>query len=184
MNILDKLKEKFDTVEPIFDYEIYELGFSDEDIADTLEQNKFEELIGVSEIPCRIFYIVGYSDFLNDYIRLFNTSESVITKYFLGKNFEFGFYYGLTLQNKLGLSTQVPAKIYIQSNKAKQNMNVGYFVIISNEDYVKDDSNYICLAEILNFKGEFEYDISLIYEDLSKKCTDLNKLNMYKSRRI
>ena len=38
MNILGILKEKFSPTEPIFDYEIYDLGYSDRDIDDTLEK--------------------------------------------------------------------------------------------------------------------------------------------------
>ena len=44
MNILNELKSRFEVAEPIFDYEIYDLGYTDSDIDDTLESNIFEEL--------------------------------------------------------------------------------------------------------------------------------------------
>lgn len=45
MNKLSIVKEKFDIIEPIFDYELYELGFSD-DISYTLVENVFDGLLG------------------------------------------------------------------------------------------------------------------------------------------
>lgn len=179
MNILSELKSKFDIAEPIFDYEIAQMGYSIEDIEETLEINVFEEILGVDFIPCRIFYLVGYSDFTQDYIKLYDSSISVIEKYFLGYNFEFGYYSGLTLTNKLGLSTQVPSKVSIQSNKATEFIDTQFVSITPNSSYSRDDLDYICLAEILKFNGRPEYDLSEIVQNLKSKCADEVKLAKY-----
>lgn len=68
MNILDILKNKYKECEPIFDYEIYALGFTDKDIEDTIKDNEFEELDKIDIVPCRIFYLVGYNEKFNIYI--------------------------------------------------------------------------------------------------------------------
>lgn len=179
MNILNELKAKFDTVEPIFDYEIYEMGYSDTDIADTLEENVFEEVAGVVIVPCRVFCLVSYSELLVDYIRLFNTSESIITKYFIGNNFEYGFYYGLTLQNKLGISTQVPRQVFLQSNRIDKDIEYACYTIISNTTYTASDKSYICLSEILNYDGCIEYNIKDKLDRLKNECTDKELLSKY-----
>lgn len=182
MNRLEELKSKFDIAEPIFDYELTEMGFSDKDIKDTLEENVFEELFGVDYVPCRIFYIVGYSDFTKDYIRLYDSSLSIIEKYYIGKDFDYGYYFGLTLQNKIGLSTQVPSKVYIKSNRAVSNISNDLFVIESDICYSRSDLEYIYLAEVLNFNGRPEYDISEIVNTLKSKCVDEKKLERYLNR--
>lgn len=179
MNILNELKSRFEVAEPIFDYEIYDLGYTDSDIIDTLESNVFEELSGVDFVPCRIFYLVGYSDFTQDYIKLYDNSLSVIEKYFLGNNFEFGYYFGLTLQNKLGLSTQVPSKVLIQSSKTNKFIDTQFAFIVPNNSYTREDLDYICLAEILKFNERPEYDLSKIVKSLELKCTDEAKLMKY-----
>lgn len=179
MNILNELKSRFEIAEPIFDYEIYDLGYENNDIIDTLESNVFEEVSGVDFIPCRVFYLVGYSDFTQDYIKLYDNSLSVVEKYFLGSNFEFGYYFGLTLQNKLGLSTQVPSKISIQSNKATKFIDTQFVSIVPNNSYTKEDLDYICLAEILKFNERPEYDLLKTIQSLKLKCTDEAKLMKY-----
>lgn len=182
MNILNELKSKFNIAEPIFDYEIEQMGYSVSDIEDTIKSGVFEELNGVDFIPCRIFYLVGYSEFTGSNIILYRNSLSLIEKYFIGDDFEFGYYSGLTLQNKLGLSTQVPSKLSIQSNRATDIIDNEYFYIIPNTSYKRSDFDYICLAEILNFNGDIEYDLSKTLKELNSKCKDKSKLEKYIKR--
>ena len=106
----------------------------------------------------------------------------MIEKYFIGDDFEFGYYSGLTLQNKLGLSTQVPSKLSIQSNRTTDIIDNEYFYIIPNTSYKRSDFNYICLAEILNFNGDMEYDLSKTLKELNSKCKDKSKLEKYIKR--
>lgn len=179
MDILDRLKEKFDIAEPIFEYELFDLGYSMDDIESALKEDIFEELFGVDFIPCRIFYLVGYSEFLRNNIKLYNRSTKLVEKYFLGNDFEFGFYFGLTLQNRIGLSTQMPLRLYIQSNRVTEIVDRDFFYVKPNICYKRCDLDYICLAEILKFNGTFDYDISETLKKLRLVCTDSIILNRY-----
>lgn len=181
MNILPQLRAKYETCTPIFDYELYALGFTDADIAETLAPNVLEELTGVAVIPCRIFYLVDYNAEFKLYFRLLPSSEKLIEKYFLGEHFEYGFYSGLTLQNLLGISTQVPAKTYLKSVRAQTPIAYGSFVIQPAPDYRPEDADYIQLAAYHVYRGLAEYDVHDRVKALEAKCTDLDKLHRYEA---
>lgn len=138
MNKLSIVKEKFDIIEPIFDYELYDLGFSDKDISDTLEENVFEELFGVDIIPCRIFYLVSYSKEFDLYGRLNKDSNSITLKYFIGNKFEYGYLDGFCSLNFLKLSNQVCFSYNIKSVRADKVLKYSKFNIspIKECDYL------------------------------------------------
>lgn len=179
MNILSILKDKYKECEPIFDYEIYDLGFTDKDIEDTFKYNVFEELNKVDIIPCRIFYLVGYNEKFNIYFRLNKESEDIINKYFIGKDYEFGYVFGLSLQNRVGISTQVPRNIYIKSNRTDKEIKYNYFIIEPDKDYEFGDFKYVQLAEMLKYQDSAEYSLSETINKLKSECTDIQKLKKY-----
>lgn len=178
MNILRVLEEKFNTLEPIFDYEIYELGYTDLDINDTLKENVFEEIdIDKSfNINNKAYTLVKYSELFDLYTRVEGNSEQIIIKYYIGNNNEYGYYSYLTLYNKLGLSTQVPNIVYIDSIRVDNNLNIGNYVINKLDKYDKEDLPYIYLSTIFNFDYEIEYSIDNIYDKLKDKVNDIDKL--------
>ena len=187
MNILETLEEKFNTVEPIFDYEIYELGYTDSDIADTLKENVFEE-INIDEsfgIKSKAYTLVQYSELFNLYTKVQGNSEQIIIKYYIGNNNEYGYYSYLTLYNKLGLSTQVPNIMYIDSIRVDKSINIGNYIINKIiDEYSKEDLPYIYLSTIFNFEYEVEYSLDNIFNKLKDKVVDIDKvLKMTKKER-
>lgn len=186
MNILETLEKKFNTVEPIFDYEIYELGYTDSDIKDTLKENVFEE-INIDEsfgIKSKAYTLVQYSELFNLYTKVQGNSEQIIIKYYIGNNNEYGYYSYLTLYNKLGLSTQVPNITYIDSIRVDKSINIGNYIINKIDEYSKEDLPYIYLSTIFNFEYEVEYSLDNIFNKLKDKVDDIDKvLKMTKKER-
>ena len=180
MNILDILKNKYKECEPIFDYEIYALGFTDKDIEDTIKDNEFEELDKIDIVPCRIFYLVGYNEKFNIYLRLFKSSDAIVIKYFVGNDFQYGYLYGLSLQNMLGISTQVPRDVYIKSNRTDKKIKYSHFVIEPDKDYRSGDFKYVQLAEMLKYQDRAEYTVDGKIDQLKKVCIYNQKLERYK----
>lgn len=112
--LVERLKEKFKTNEPIFTNEILEI-FKEYSRAyvfrliDKAEKNK--EIInfdtGVYYLPTKS--IIGVSTII---------AEDVVNKKFIGyKDDVYGVYSGLSLQNMFSLTTQMPNTIEIVSNK-------------------------------------------------------------------
>lgn len=186
MNILETLEKKFNTVEPIFDYEIYELGYTDSDIADTLKENVFEE-VNIDEsfgIKSKAYTLVQYSELFNLYTKVQGNSEQIIIKYYIGNNNEYGYYSYLTLYNKLGLSTQVPNIMYIDSIRVDKSINIGNYIINKIDEYSKENLPYIYLSTIFNFEYEVEYSLDNIFNKLKDKVVDIDKvLKMTKKER-
>ena len=145
MNIINELREKFDIVEPIFDYELYNLGYTDEDIFDTLKENEFEELSGVDIIPNRIFYLVGYSELFNLYSKLSNL-DAVVFKYFIGKDYEYGCLVGFSALNILNLSNQVSFSYTVLSNRVDNIIVYNNFKIVPSKD-ITDYKLLMCIRE-------------------------------------
>lgn len=155
MNILNELKSRFEVAEPIFDYEIYDLGYTDSDIIDTLESNVFEELSGVDFVPCRIFYLVGYSDIFNLYERLDNTSTSIIFKYFVGNDFEYGYLDGFCSLNRLKLSNQICFSYTIKSCRAKKEFELSQVKILPESNNI-DYKLTMCVNAFNNYRDAFD----------------------------
>lgn len=178
MNILDVLKSNFDCLDPIFDYEIYKLGYTDKDISDTLQKNVFEEIIPDKSfnIKSRVFNLVAYSEILDQYVPIDGKSEQLVIGYYIGRNNEYGYPDFLNLYNKLGLSTQVPFTTYIASTRVDSDTEFGRYKIRKLEGYDKSMLPYIYLSTVLNFKYEIEYPLDDIYRKLSTGVTDLDTL--------
>lgn len=172
MNILDKLKSKFDIAEPIFDYEIEQMGYSVCDIENTLKTNVFEELKGVDFIPCRIFYLVGYSELFDLYQRLDNNSTSIIFKYFIGNNFEYGYLDGFCSLNMLNLSNQVCFSFVIKSCRVNSEFSFNGFTLLPEDNNI-DYKLTMCVNAFKNYKGAFDCSldsaIDFMKEFLSEK---------------
>lgn len=126
MNILKALEKKFNTVETIFDYEIYELGYTDSDIIDTLKENVFEE-INIDEsfgIKNKAYTLVQYSELFNLYTKVQGNDTTLLIKYYVGNNFEYGYLDGFCALNTLGLSTQVCGSYNIVSLRAIEEIEI------------------------------------------------------------
>lgn len=178
MNILSILREKFNSIEPIFDYEIYKLGYTDSDINDTLKKNVFEEInINKSfNINCKAYTLVQYSSLFSLYTKVDGNSDQLIIKYYIGTENEYGYYSYITLYNKLGLSTQVPNIIYINSIRTNENIDILNYKISKIENYSKDELPYIYLSTIFNFESNIEYSMDRMYNKLKEKVNDIDKL--------
>lgn len=155
MNILDELKSKFNIAEPIFDYEIEEMGYSVEDINDTLKADVFEELQGVEFIPCRIFYLVGYSDLFNLYERLDKDSTNIIFKYFIGNNFEYGYLDGFCALNMLKLSNQVCFSYSIKSCRVNNELKLNQVQLLPEKNNL-DYKLIMCINAFKYYKDAFD----------------------------
>ena len=103
--------------------------------------------------------MVGYNEKFNIYLRLFKSSDAIVIKYFVGNDFQYGYLYGLSLQNMLGISTQVPRDIYIKSNRTDKKIKYSYFVIEPDKDYRSGDFKYVQLAEMLKYQDRAEYTV-------------------------
>lgn len=185
MNILADLKSKFNTIEPIFNYELYSLGYTDADIADTLKENEFEE-VKIDKtfcIPCRAYTLVEYIDLIDCYSKVDARSEQLIYKYYIGNDNEYGYFDSLTLYNRLGLSTQVSSITYIASNRVSKDLVINGYTIKCNKSYKKSDLPYIYLSTIINFKYSIEYNKNDIYSKFKnikfnkKKLEDMVDIN-------
>lgn len=172
MNIINQLKEKFNTTEPIFDYEIYDLGYSDIDISDTLENNVFEEILGVSLIPCRIFTLVEYVEFFDDYLKVNKDSEEVIYKYFLGKDFEYGCLDGFCSLNKLGLSNQVCFSMVVKSLRVKEKAIFNNITLLPSENKYNDFMLEMFIVAFKEYKDYFDMPYSDALEIIKSKLSE------------
>ena len=102
------------------------------------------------------------------YLRLFKSSDAIVIKYFVGNDFQYGYLYGLSLQNMLGISTQVPRDIYIKSNRTDKKIKYSHFVIEPDKDYRSGDFKYVQLAEYIKYQGNAEYTVDGKIAELKK----------------
>lgn len=177
MNKLSLIKEKFnqDVIEPIFDYELYELGITDEDIEDTLEEKVFER-VETDLVPCKVFTLVLYAELFDLYSKYEGTEDDIVYKYYIGKNNEYGYVTGLALLNKLGLITQNAFYVKIVTNRDVRVSTIGRNELIEDKNYKVEDLPYIYLKTIIDFGSFIEYDISDRIDSLKSKITDKDKL--------
>ena len=187
MNILGILKEKFNPTEPIFDYEIYDLGYSDRDIDDTLQKNVFEEFENELPVKVRTFSFVEYSDFFKCYIQSADKGF-VVSKYYIN-DWKSGYLNGFCSLNKLGLSTQNLFTIDICSSRVSEYVEInslGYIYKIypdNKKKYVEED-NWLNMY-ITAFKefGVSAFDCS--YKEALKVVSDnLNEVQFIKFKEL
>lgn len=149
MNIVDNLKSKYREGVPIFDYEIFEMGYTQDDINESLKLGSFEEF-ETDVVPVKVYCLVNYSFCTELSIDLcIKCSEyDVILKYYMGNNFEYGYLDGFCALNYLGLSNQVCFQITIASSR------ITYEVKLDNIRVIPSDvsSNFLLYSCICSFK--------------------------------
>lgn len=157
MNKLSLIKEKFnqDVIEPIFDYELYELGITDEDIEDTLEEKVFER-VETDLVPCKVFTLVLYAELFDLYSKYEGTEDDIVYKYYIGKNNEYGYVTGFAALNGLRLSNQTVFSGYeIKSIRTDREITVKNMLILPIK--YKDDRTFVLEAYLEAFKKYSNY---------------------------
>lgn len=183
MNILKELKSKFNSTEPIFDYELKSLGYTDKDISDTLKENEFEE-IDIDKsfcIPCKAYTLVDYIEMFDMYSKVYGKSEQLIYKYYIGNNYEYGYLDGFCSLNILGFSTQVCGIYNIKSVRVTKGLTIrkemwGYNIEKSEVNNKLKEQMYI--NAFRDYKGYFDISIEQALKKLeSDKSVDLDYIN-------
>lgn len=178
MNLVETLKTKYRSIDPIFDTDIYGLGYTDTDIEESLKENVFEEVkVDTSlGVKCKVYTLVDYDDLFDMYTKVNSKDEQIVIKYYIGENYEYGYFTGLTLYNKLGISTQVPNICYIASSRIDKDTEIPGFCITALKKYNSSDVYYIYLSTLINNYDKVEYKTNNIIENLKKNIKDLPKL--------
>ncbi len=116
--------------------------------------------------------------------KVLNINKVINKKYIFDNKGYKGYYYGPTLFNKLGLTTQVPKNVYIVTNDCPNsnlyyNKNLG--VIIKKSVIKIDDNNYkyLQLFDVLINKDNISVEVDNEKEIIYKYIKD-NKLEMAK----
>lgn len=178
MNLVETLKTKYRSIDPIFDTDIYGLGYTDADIEESLKENVFEEVkVDTSlGVKCKVYTLVDYDGLFDMYTKVNSKDEQIVIKYYIGENYEYGYFTGLTLYNKLGISTQVPNICYIASSRIDKDTEIPGFCITALKKYNSSDVYYIYLSTLINNYDKVEYKTNNIIENLKKNIKDLPKL--------
>lgn len=178
MNLVETLKTKYRSIDPIFDTGIYSLGYTDADIEESLKENVFEEVkVDASlGVKCKVYTLVDYDDLFDMYTKVNSKDEQIVIKYYIGENYEYGYFTGLTLYNKLGISTQVPNICYIASSRVNKDKEIPGFCITALKKYNSSDAYYVYLSTLINNYDKVEYKTNNIIENLKNNIKDLSKL--------
>lgn len=154
--LIERLKEKFNTNEPIFTNEILEM-FSEYSRAYVFRLiNKAEKKGEIIKFDMGIYFIPTKSILGISTI----TVEEVIEKKYIGyKDDAYGLYNGLNLQNMFSATTQMPNTIEIVSNN--ESMRIREIMIddrriILRKSRCKIDSKNIKAYTILQFFSEMK----------------------------
>lgn len=165
MNILNILKERFDVVTPIFERDVLALGYSIDDINETLEENVFERVKpGVQGFDFGNIYVLPqYSQLFDSYSKIIDELR-LIKDYFIGKNFEFGYFSGIAILNVLGLCNQMFLSQEIFSSRVMNDIrltvdNVDIVIKPLNEAYNRENVFNLMFSDALNrYKEYFDND--------------------------
>lgn len=168
MNLVETLKTKYRSIDPIFDTDIYALGYTDTDIEESLKENVFEE-VKVDDslgVRCKIYTLVDYDELFDMYTKVNSKDEQIVIKYYIGENYEYGYFTGFSSLNKIGYSNQICAVYEIKSTKAKEKLEVS----IGNFKYIIDVVNnnldntkfkeYMYINAFNNFRKAFDISIN------------------------
>lgn len=186
MNILGVLKSKFKVVEPIFERDILALGYSLDDINDTLEENVFEKVaVNIQGFDFGNVYVLPqYSELFDLYARSIDKFE-LIRIYFLGDNFEKGYYSGVFILNVLGLCNQMFLSQTLFSRVVVTPLRITVYntdIVINplSDKYCKEDAFNIMFSEALNkYSNCFDNSWSSCLIDLiGKNLVSLDMLQM------
>ena len=180
MNILNNLKSNFGLVEPIMEQQILDLGYTKEDIEDTLEENVFEKVdLGIPEFDFGNVYVLPeYVDLLEEYVNTVSEQDFIL-KYFTGNNFEYGYFSGLCVMNVIHLSEQMFMEKVIYSIRTNKELyfNIGCMrikVLPILSDYNQSNAFNIMLAFALNNYIEF---FDYCWKDEFRKLKDASLIN-------
>lgn len=178
MNLVETLKTKYRSIDPIFDTDIYKLGYTDIDIEASLKENVFEEVKVATSlgVKCKVYTLVDYDDLFDLYTKVNSKDEQIVIKYYIGENYEYGYFTGLTLYNKIGISTQVPNICYIASSRVDKDMEIPGFYITALKKYNSSDVYYVYLSTIINNYDKAEYNMNNMIDSLKNNIKDLSKL--------
>lgn len=106
MNIYNNLYEKFAGQNGMLEREILALGYTKQDIEDTLEENKFEEIVYDIGLDIgKVYTFVRYNPIFDDYIKL-EVNQPLVARYLLGKQTEYGYYDNFSAVVNIGASDQ------------------------------------------------------------------------------
>lgn len=168
MNLVETLKTKYRSIDPIFDTDIYRLWYTDIDIEASLKENVFEEVKVKASlgVKCKVYTLVDYDDLFDLYTKVNSKDEQIVIKYYIGENYEYGYFTGFSSLNKIGYSNQVCAVYEIKSIKVnkKLEINIGNFKYII--DKVDKDLNsnkfkeYMYINAFNNFTKAFDISIN------------------------
>lgn len=106
MNIYEDLYEKFAEQNGMLEREILALGYTKQDIEDTLEENKFEEItydIGLD--IGKVYTFVRYNQIFNDYVSS-RINQPLALRYLLGQRLEYGYFDNFSAVVNIGASDQ------------------------------------------------------------------------------
>lgn len=170
MNILGVLKSKFKVVEPIFERDILALGYSLDDINDTLEENVFEKVdVNIQGFDFgNVYTLVEYDNLLDNYFKCSDFNLSAIELFFTGFNNSLGYRFGFSALNLIGLSNQVCCSIDIKSKLVTVDIviNLGNCIINISPLFDNYDSSlvlYYMFAEAIdNFSNYFDCSLQLV----------------------
>lgn len=174
-DFLNYLLKKYGEEKPILLKEIKIEGMTNEAIR---KQLKELEKIGLISKKARGVYYIPKK---NEYNLPSNiTIESVYEKkYIFDDTGIFGYYSGLWIENKLGITTQVPNVITIYTNKEtniKRETYIDGWKIILRRPYVKVKTNNVVILqflEILRAISETDFNDNI---DILKKYMEINNI--------
>jgi len=156
MDLLKKLIEKYRYNEPIFISEVTLQGYS----AQTLRQS-FKRLTDAGEIArfdTGTYYIPTNTAMGKS---LLNPRRVIEKKYIKSDNKVFGFYSGISLENSVGLTTQMPNVIEIVTNNESsrvRNVNVGKQKVRLRKSRIAITNKNVEVLQVLDFFNEIEYN--------------------------
>jgi len=156
MDLLKKLLEKYGYNEPIFIGEVTLQGYS----AQTLRQS-FKRLTDAGEIArfdTGTYYIptntvIGKS--------VLNPRRVIEKKYITDNNKVFGFYSGISLENSVGLTTQMPNIIEIVTNNERsrvRNVRVGKQTVRLRKSRTAINNKNVGALQVLDLFNGIEYN--------------------------
>lgn len=159
MSLIDKIEEEFDYGEPIFIVELVNNRYSYNSVKSML--SKYVKK-GYLKRYCPGVYFRYFKDKYGD--SCINYDMMLERRYIKDNDDVFGYYSGVTLLNGCGLSTQVPYKREIITNKEtniKRNVTQGGNKIIlrrSKEKITKDNYRYLQFANIMKYLSDYQID--------------------------
>lgn len=154
MNIYDQLYKTFAEQNGMLEREILALGYTKQDIEDTLEENKFEEVeynpqeIGIN--IGKVYTFVTYNIIFNNYGRS-SVNQDIILRYLLGEKLEYGYFTGFSAVIGIGASDQYLNEVTVCSVLAKNIINI-FNITVNPIEQMKYESGYYNM-----FKESLDY---------------------------